>query len=168
MSQEELFSEKEIPALDLIYKRAIHSYDGMVDRINAQDQKIQSLFGLSSLITVSIPIIGSGTEKPLDLCWVIPMFLLFLASICIGLYAIFSERMTAIKVASDPKVLLGEDWRRLSLKGFQYYWTKDAGESFENNLKVIDKKWRAARLMSVLIGLEVAAILAWATFRAWS
>ena len=166
-------SKKDVSTLDLIYHRAVKSYEIMVGRIDAQDRKILLLIGWSSGITAASPALAKIPDPCLDmpviLIWIIPILILvlFAWTIVIGMRAAFSEKMTRVRL-THPKILLEDQWVNLTSEQFKRFSIEKAGDSFDKNKSIVHKKWIAAYTMAILISFEALCIFFWAFFtRLW-
>ncbi len=151
-------SEIDYPSVPLAYELIPASYEMIAQRIEAVDQRVQSLLAFSVTLTVAVLVIFSPSRADLD--FAAPLFLAAMAAfaflIIVGLFARALWHVTVV----SPKELF-EGWLDLPEDDFKVrsiYW---AGEHFEQNVNVVNKKSRLANVMTVLFLFEAGFLLIW-------
>ena len=134
------------------------SYEMIAQRIEAVDQRVQSLLAFSVTLTIAVLVIFSPSRA--DLGNAKPSFPVAMAAFCllivVGLIARARWHVTLV----SPKELY-EGWLDLPQNEFKVrsiYW---AGEHFEQNVSVVNKKSRLANVMTALFLFEASFLLIW-------
>ena len=148
----------ENSSLDLSYQIAIRSYDVLVQRITAMDQRIQSLVALSCAITAAIPILVRNSFLVKNTCLMALLAALFIATISIGLYAlVFLKNITDL----DPRTF-HRHYVNLPEEKFKQSVLEYAGKHYQKNSELLRSKWVCSGWISALICSETLLIVIWA------
>ena len=150
--------ESQYPSVDLAYDFVKLSYDWMVTRLEAINSKMQGLLMFSVTITVAIPVIAKSTFDNISFSsiWFIMAMVVFIFLVGIG---ILGMRMGSI-VMPHPKMLY-DKYLYCSHWEFQkrtIYW---AGEHFDKNKALIDKKAAFRDIMTFCLIIEILCIVIW-------
>ena len=158
MEREGNDEESRYPSVDLAYEFVKPSYDWMVTRFEAINSKIQGLLTFAATITVAFPIITKAIFS--DIAFSSPWFYVATAAFAflvvtgiVGL-RIGSITLLSCKILYD-KYLHYSHWK---FKQMVIYW---AGEHFNENKKLIDKKAYFGDAMTIFLLVEILCICLW-------
>lgn len=151
-------AEEKWPSVHLAYDFVKPSYDWLQNRLDAVNARIEFLLTLSFSITTVAPIFAKAVFSDIDFgaFWFVAAMAVFVLTAIIGLIGrIFS----GFKVVS-PKKLYGKwlGWSEWKFKKNAIYW---AGEHFQYNASLINKKANFGIAMTVLLAMEVVFIVFW-------
>jgi hypothetical protein len=150
--------ESKYPSVGLAYEFVKPSYDWMLNRIEAVNNKLQGLLTLATAITFSMPIFAKAIFDEVDFQSVlfygaIVAYILFVG---IGMFGI---RMGKVKLVHPQK--LYEQWLSDSTWEFRKDTIYFAGLDFEDNKKIIDKKSLLSAIMNIVLVGEILAFIFW-------
>ena len=151
-------SEREWPGVAPAQAYVLPSYQWMVARYEAADSRIQSLLTFVATVTFAVPTLSRAIrpEIPLRSRWFICAVGIAVLVAGIGLYA----RLTGSLVLPSPAAL----WQtsmKLSTWEFQRDAFYFAGQHYEANRKIVNRKAAAAGIMVVLFACELLLMLIW-------
>lgn len=158
MEDKEYDDESKYPSVDLAYEFVKPSYDWMAPRLEAINSKIQGLLTFAATITVAIPIITKAIFNDIvfNSSWFYAAMVAFAVLVVTGIMGL---RIGSIMMLS-PKNLYNKylhySEREFKLKVI--YW---AGEHFEENRKLVDKKARFRDTITILVLVEIVFICLW-------
>ncbi len=152
------FLESQYPSVDLAYEFVKPSYDWMLTRFEAANSKIQGLLTFSATITASLPIIAKAIINNVDFSslWFIGAIATFVFLVLTGI--------VGMKVGSiilvHPKILHDKylDYSHWKFRQQVIYW---AGEHFNINKGIIDKKMQLRDIMIIFLLAEILCIVLW-------
>lgn len=150
---------EELPGLDLAYERAMASYQEIVARYDAANQRIDGLLTLTSTVTLAAPIVMAAAGGEPD--FRSPLFVAAVVFFSVGLILGVGARGFFGGTRIIGPSSLYEDWLELSPPEFKLngiYW---AGEHFRQTATAVWRKSWAAHALTVLFILEGAALLLW-------
>lgn len=148
------------PGTDLAYELAKSSYSIVADRLDSVNRRIQSLVSLSVTITLAVPTIARAVyaDVPFESGWFWGGCLAFLATLCLGAYG----RVGGTLDIFDPMVF-HQKWLSLEPPEFKRHFTYYAGEAFNENRSLVNRKGNIALTMTILLTIEVGLFLGWLT-----
>ena len=148
----------QYPSVDLAYDFVKSSYDWMVTRFEAINSKIQGLLTFAATITAALPIIAKAIFS--DTNFSSPCFYVAMAAfVFLVITGIAGLRIGSITLLS-PKMLYDKylHYSHWEFKQMVIYW---AGEHFNENKKLIDKKAYFRDTMTVFLLMEILCICLW-------
>lgn len=150
--------EKDYPAVELAYPIAIASYENIIKRVDALENRTQNLMAFAATLTVAIPAMTAGRGLTYRSGWFITALILFGLANIVG---ITSRLKGDIALLSPQRIYQTElhklDWE---FKKDAIYW---AGENFAHNNNVILGRNRLVILMSIIFLAEAAVLAVWAS-----
>lgn len=150
--------ESQYPSVDLAYDFIKPSYDWMVSRFEAINSKIQGLLTFAATITAALPIIAKVIFS--DVAFTSPWFYVAMVAFAfLTVIGIVGMRIGTITLLS-PKNLYDKylHYSHWEFKQKVIYW---AGEHFNANKKLIDKKARLRDIMAISLLVEILSIYLW-------
>ena len=158
MEREGNDEESQYPSVDLAYEFVKPSYDWMVTRLEAINSKIQGLLTFAATITVALLIITKAIFS--DIAFSSPWFCVATAAFAfLVVTGIVGLRTGSIMLLSSKelydKYLHYSHWK---FKQMVIYW---AGEHFNDNKKLIDKKAYFRDIMTISLLVEILFICLW-------
>jgi hypothetical protein len=149
---------KEIyPSIELTYPLAIASYDVARVRLDAMDNRIQTLMMIGSTVSSALIVLLSGRGLRPASGWFILAMLAFLAALVVGTYGrLFGVLgVIGIKTLFDSYLGLAE----VEFKKDMIYY---AGKTLRENIALIKRKNDLAAWSMALFGLELICLSVWA------
>jgi hypothetical protein len=143
------------PGVEEAYDFVLPSYQWAITRFEAADSRIQALQVFIVTITIAVTTIGGKDALHSAPVWGALLFAT--VSVFIGLVA---RCMGAISVSS-PAALFCSEWLSKDPWTFRKDMLSFAGEHFEKNRRLINRKGLAAIVMTGLFALEVVLLLIW-------
>ncbi len=150
--------ESQYPSVDLAHELVKPSYDWMVTRLEAINSKIQGLLTLADTVTAALPIITKALFS--DIAFSSPWFYVAMAAFAfLVVTGIVGLRIGSIMLLS-PKILYDKylHYSHWEFKQKVIYW---AGEHFDKNKKLIDKKAYFRDAMTIFLLVEILCICLW-------
>jgi uncharacterized membrane protein YadS len=152
-------SEEETwPAVGFAYDFVFPSYQMMASRVEAMATRIQAIMTFAATVSLGFPVLGQAVNKTISF-WSAPFLgaiALFVILMCFGVIVRdFGEFM----VVSPSKVYATS--LHLSEWEFKRDAIHTAGRCFDHNSALANRKAELAKVMSVLLLLEVLCFLAW-------
>jgi hypothetical protein len=146
------------PGVPLAYDFVSLSYSWILQRLDAVDSRMQTLQAFAATITLGAPILAASVVKDVDFRspWFALALVAFVAVVVTGAVARAWGSVTLI----TPKVLY-DQWLGYSEWEFKKNAIYFAGQHFEANRSLVDRKGWAGLAMTALLLLEVASLLAW-------
>lgn len=149
--------QNQYPAVELAYPLAIASYESILKRIDALENRTQTLMAFAATLTVAVPAMTAGRGLKFSSGWFITALVLFGIANIIG---VISRLKGDIALLSPQKIYQTElhkpDWE---FKKDAIYW---AGENFAHNNALILKRHRIIIYMSLIFFAEALALAVWA------
>lgn len=150
--------ESQYPSVDLAYEFVKPSYDWMVSRIETINNKIQGLSTFAVTITTALPIITKAIFNNIAFSslWFYMAMVAFAFLVVTGIVGL---RIGSI-VLLNPKILYDKylHYSHWEFKQMVIYW---AGEHFNENKKLIDKKAYFRDTMTIFLLVEILCICLW-------
>jgi len=159
MSEEiEVTDEDKWPAVHQAYDFVLPSYQGLLGRVEAAGTRAQAIMTFASSVTLGFPLLQRAiNEKALFTTPAVLVALAFFVSLMvIGIVARESDRIKLVNPArlyGDSLYLSPWEFKRDAI----YY----AGQCFDHNRRLVDRKALLCRLMSYLLIGEILALLMW-------
>lgn len=150
--------ESRYPSVTLAYEFTKSSYDWMLNRIEAMNNKIQGLLTLATAITAAMPILAKAMFDNVDFhsAWFYGVIATYILLVIIGTYGLAMGWVRLV----HPSILY-EKW--LSDSPFEFM--KDTiyfgGQDFKDNKKIIDTKSQLRNIMNILLLGELLMIIYW-------
>ena len=146
------------PGVHIAYDFVPWSYTWILQRLDAVDSRMQTLQAFAATITLGAPILAASVVKDVDFrsAWFALALVAFVAVIVIGAVARAWGSVTLI----TPKVLY-DKWLDYPEWEFKKNAIYVAGQHFEANRSLVNRKGWAGLAMTLLLLLEVAFLLAW-------
>jgi hypothetical protein len=156
--QSELEMEKQFAAVKYAYDFALPSYQWAILRFEAAVTRIHGLMMFAATMTLGAPVIGRALSDQVRFSsvWFIMALVLFVVLMILGLIA---REYGTLRLVG-PSVLY-EKVLDLSEREFKRYVVYYAGQHFEHNRSLIEKKSLAAMIMAVQLFAETLAIVIW-------
>ena len=154
----EMSLESQYPSTDLAYDFVKPSYDWMVTRFEAINSKIQGLLAFAVTITAALLIITKAIFS--DIAFSSPWFYVAMtAFVFLVVTGIVGLRIGSIMLLS-PKILYDKylHYPHWKFKQRVIYW---AGEHFNKNKNIIDKKACFRDTMTIFLLVEILCICLW-------
>ena len=159
MTEESLSLEQlkeNYPGVDLAYNLAVSAYDVVSKRLDAVDNRLQTILTLG--IAVSLPILPLASAKniPFRSLWFYVAALAFVAAIVTAVIGRVRGRVIALHPAT-----LYEKWLHYSEWEFKKNFIHFAGEHFEANRQLVDRRNTLTVWASILFLAEALAVAVW-------
>lgn len=159
--EEELNGEEaQFPSVELAYEFVKPSYDWMLIRFEAVNNKIQNLLTFAVSITAALPLFTKAIFDEVNFCsgWFYSIIVFFAFLVIIG---VIGMRIGVITLV-HPEKLFNEC---LNLSNWEFrktmiFW---AGEHFNANNKIIDKKCLLRDIMIIFLLVEILFAIVWIT-----
>jgi hypothetical protein len=146
------------PAVDKAYDFVIPSYQLMVGRFEAADNRLTSLLSLAATLTLAAPIFAKNVQPTIS--FASPLFVLGMVLFLLGSAAGICGRVIGGVKLPDPMVIY-ENYLEDSEWEFKKNQIFFAGRHFDYNVQAIRKKGNASLFVSVVLLLEVVVFTAW-------
>lgn len=134
------------------------SYQMMLSRYEAADGRLNSLLGTIATLTLAAPLIAKSINPEINFVswWFLLAMAAFLVSLVVGIRA----RVSGFITLPSPRLLYE---RHLSdpLPEFRRRQIQLAGKHFHKNADAIRGKGNVAIALTVLLGCEIALLVAW-------
>jgi hypothetical protein len=156
MTEEEL--KKNYPGIAHGYDFVLPSYAWMLTRMEAANTRIQSMQTFFSTFTFAVPAAAKALNPQLS--FVAGRFLLAMTAFgVLMIVGILTGSRSAIMLA-HPNLVYEKwlHWPEFEFKKNAISW---AGEHFQYNISLLQKKARAASWMTALFLIELMFLLAW-------
>ncbi len=153
-------TEKAYPSVHLAYDLALASYEWAEKRLEAADSRAQTLLALATTVTLAFVPLALQRGLSARSAWFILAIIAFASGIVLGMTARLQGSLRLIA----PKALY-EAWLHYSHWEFKknlIYW---AGEHFELNRALINRKGRLLTAASLSFLVEAALLLSWGACR---
>lgn len=146
------------PSVDIAYDLVERSYKVMLERLQSVDSRIQGLQTVVVTLTLATPVFSAGIVRDISLLspWFFAAIIAFLAAMICGVVGRASGYVTLV----NPKVIY-EKWLHFAEWEFKknaIYW---AGEHYEANASLVNRKGRFLTAMSLLFVAEILLFLGW-------
>lgn len=146
------------PSADLAYKIAVDSYDVLIKRLDAVDGRIQTLLAFAVSTSAIVPSIGGARGLPFSSPWFAAAAATMAVAVLLGAYA----RLGGAVRVLDPKPIR-EGWLHFDEYEFKIYMIGQAAEDFDENHRLLQRKWVLAVIITALFLLEAVALSVWVT-----
>jgi len=144
------------PSTELAYEFVQFSYRVAISRLQAIDSKIQWLLTSATAITVAVPIFAKAISVGFSSRWFYAAMTAYVVLVTVGVYGM---RMGTVKVI-DLKKLYNE-WLHKDIWEFKKDGVFFAGEDFNDNKGLIDKKSLFRNIMAIILLGEILCIVVW-------
>lgn len=153
-------NEEEYPSLELAYEYVFYSYEWMLRRLEAAEDRIQRLLIFVTTLTVGFPIVVASLNKDAKLIsgwWGV------FAGLAVAEFAVFViicmlARSVGGMIFPNPGNLTSTKWLSQSKQEFRSYMIRYAGKHHTKNNNGVKLKWW---LTNVAIGIFAAEGLCW-------
>jgi hypothetical protein len=158
VKSEEERSEDKWPSVDLAYDIALLSYNWLQQRLDAVTKKTQFLLTTASSITLATPVFAKALLPDITFSslWFETAICVFVLTIVVGLVGWMRGGLELLSPQKLYKESLGKSvWE---FKKDIVFW---AGEHFENNASLVNRRANLSIAMSVFLVLEIVLFVAW-------
>ena len=147
-------TEKDLPALDLVYPLAMDSFRDITARIKAQDERIQRIVTLALALTAAVP-------ASYQLFGIAPNLIILLLAgacflVCLALCVIASVK-TEMLILSAEKLF--NDYLHIPEFVYKVALIKYAGEAHKENLKHVTKRYNLLLWALIFLAAEVILLV---------
>jgi hypothetical protein len=155
-----LSGPKYFPAVDRAYDFVIPSYQLLINRFEAADNRLTALLTLASTLTLAVPIFAKNVQP--NISFNSPLFIVgMLIFLVIAIVGIWGRSVGSIALP-DPMVLYNEN-----LTDSEWEFKKNliffAGEGFNSNTQAIRRKGNLSAFLSAALLVEIIVFVAWIT-----
>ena len=150
-------STKELSSVDLAYDLAISYYEVTERRWDAINSRLQRLLTLLLPLVLAVPAASKILDLNIDTVILIAAEGFVFVSIVLCLVGCSHGTQRHI----DSSIIY-EDYLELKPLKFKEYMIKFAGENFEQNVKIINRKWRFYVISIISFCLGVLLLVLWA------
>ncbi len=158
VGQEQKSPVQTWPSVGLAYEFVIPSYQWMLMRLEAQDSRIHTLQAFAATVTLAVSTVAPSIRKSILFSspWVLGSVFLFLLIVAIGIFA----RTWGALILANPRIAYDKclHYSEWEFKKNALYW---AGQHFDANLSLINKKARLVLTMTWIFAMETITILIW-------
>lgn len=144
------------PSTELAYEFVQFSYSVAISRLQAIDSKIQWLLTSATAITVAVPIFAKAISVGFSSRWFYAAMVAYVLLVVIGIWGM---RMGSVKVI-DLKTLYNK-WLHKDIWEFKKDGIFFAGQDFNDNKGLIDKKSLIRDIMAIILLGEILCIVVW-------
>ena len=149
---------KKWPGVDHAYEFVIPSYNWLLARFEAANNRIQTMQAFAASITLAIPITARSLNP--DIAFQDWRFLL---AVCLAgavvVVGVIGRQSGNLALVNPAKLWASSlSWGSAEFKKNAIYW---AGENFNANNTAIANKWKLANWMMALFCVELLMFLAW-------
>lgn len=147
---------KLFPGVELAYPIAIASYDAIAKRLDFVDGRIQTLLAFVVTTTAVVPSVANARGISFRSLWFILAMLVVATTLAVGSYARHSGKIHTL----DPGTLY-DRWLSYSEWEFKknlIYW---AGDAYNSNVALLERKWQLSVVITFLFFLEAVLLVAW-------
>lgn len=148
--------QENYPSVELAYPIAIASYETALKRLDALDNRVQTLMTFAATVMLAVPAVAANKGLSFKSGWFITALVLFLIANAFGIAA----RLRGHICLLSPETLYNEylglsEWE---FKKDAIYW---AGVNFKHNNNLILHRHRLMVMMLIFFLLEVEALAVW-------
>jgi hypothetical protein len=154
---EPTLSEK-FPSIDSAYEIAIASYENVTKRIDSTDGRIQTLLTFALAAYIAVPTLLKNDVASFFSWPFITSVALLAVALGFGAYARFVGKIKMLRPKS-----LWDGWLHLSPAQFKLDMIFFAGEDYEANVKLLEKKWNLGIASLITFALSLVFLMVWAT-----
>jgi hypothetical protein len=140
----------------LAYDIAINSYESVIRRLDHVDGRIQTLLAFMVTTTAIVPTVANSRGLSFRSLWLYLALACLTGGLLLGSYA---RHLGEVQMLHPTK--LYEKWLGLSEWEFKKDLIYFAGQDFEHNKTLVERKWRASVTLTVLFFLEAAFLVVW-------
>jgi hypothetical protein len=144
------------PSTELAYEFVQFSYNVAISRLQAIDSKIQGLLTSATAITVAVPVFAKAIGVGFSSRW---FYMAVVAYIMLVVIGVSGMRIGKVKVIDLKK--LYNQWLQKDIWQFKKDGIFFAGEDFDDNKRLIDKKSLFRDIMAVVLLGEILCIVRW-------
>ncbi len=154
-------SKERWPSVEPAYAFVLPSYQMLMSRFEAADNRISALLSLMSTLTLAVPVFARSIDPGVS--FKSPLFiggLLFFA--CGSAFGVWG-RVTGSVTLPDPAVLYTDNLHKTVWR-FQKDQIYRAGQHFAANAAAVEAKGGFALIVTVALLAEVAMFVSWLSF----
>jgi hypothetical protein len=146
------------PGVEHAYAFVLPSYQLLVGRFEAADNRLTAFLTLASTLTLAAPVFAKSIRPEISFrsMWFVIGVSCFLAATVVGI----AGRLYGGLVLPDPN-LLYDKTLHLNAWKFKRHAIDFAGRHFQRNVRAVRVKGNLSILISVLLALEISAFLLW-------
>jgi hypothetical protein len=150
--------EEQYPSVDLAYEFVKSSYDWMLNRIEAMNNKIQGLLTLATTITAAMPILAKAmfTNVSFQSVWFAVAMVIYILLVIVGIIGVSTGTVRLIHPMN-----LYEKWLSDSPFDFKKDTIYFSGQDFEDNKKALEVKSLLRTIMNILLLGELLMLIYW-------
>jgi Na+/glutamate symporter len=146
------------PGVETAYDFVVPSYQMLMSRFEAADNRLTALITFASSITLGGPLFAKAVRPDID--FNSPAFWIGMACATLGVICGVIGRIHGRIILPNPTVMYDK-----SLRDSQWTFKKDAiffaGQNFTANVAVVDAKGRYATVLTIAILIEVWMFTIW-------
>lgn len=147
---------EEYPSVELAYPFAVSAYEVAQKRLDAVDSKLQTLIAAGVSLSLAVPAIAISKGIRFDSFWFMVATVFFFLAVCVGVYARITGDLRAINPMRVYKHMLHLSHTQFKIDAL--YW---AGEDFEVNRKMIERKARLGTYALIAFFIEAVSVAVW-------
>jgi hypothetical protein len=159
MNSEPIETDREQwPAVDAAFQFVLPSYQMLMSRFEAADNRLTALLTFASSVTLGVPLIGRSLNSNASFSspWFAGGVLFFIVGAVFGVWGRVSGTITL----PNPTVLFNEN-----LHKSEWAFKKDqifrSGKHFVANVEAVERKGGFAFILTAALLLEVLAFVIW-------
>ncbi|MDT5268320.1 MAG: hypothetical protein QOH49_506 [Acidobacteriota bacterium] len=156
MSEEDKVSSAGFPSVVLAYPLALASYDQMQKRMDVVENRLQTLLGFTTTLTLALIAAVSGKAVSFQSGWFYAGLAFFGLGEALGVYAKLSGSLQVLSPATLYREWL--TWGEWEFKKNMVFW---AGEAYAVNKREVNRKGNMASMSAILFLLEAAGFAVW-------
>lgn len=155
---DDVSDETKWPGVEQAYNFVIPSYEWMQQRLDAVHGHIQAIQAFAATVIVAAPVLAAAVVKDIDLgsTWFLSAMAVFVSLVVSGTVA---RAFGAIQLLSPKK--LHDRWLHYHPWEFKKNAVYFAGEHWNSNKTLIDRKGWCANLMTLAFIAQVGLLVAW-------
>ena len=152
--------EKTYPSVELVYPIAVASYDAALRRLDTIDGRLQTVLAFIVTTFAALASIANAHGVSFHSRWFYVAAFLLAGSVAFGTHSRLAGKVKLL----DPN-LLYDHWLRQETWDFQKNFIAYAGDAFEANLSLVDRKWRSTVTLILIFCAQTVALLVWVAAR---
>jgi hypothetical protein len=154
----QLTDEEKWPSVDVAYGFVLPSYQLLVGRFEAADNRIASLMTLASSVMVAVPILARAVTPDISFRspWFIAALVVFALIMVCGLVA----RIKGVLVLPNPGIIHATGLSKPEWK-FKADALHISGQHFDANARAINAKGNWSIWLTALLALQIVWLVAW-------
>ena len=136
----------------------VPSYQFMLSRLEAVDSRLQTVVAFVATVTLAVPAMSRALQPAISFesAWFVSAVVLALATIALGSAVRLSGALSLV----NPATVYAQ-WLHLSQWEFQRHALYYAGQHFEANGALVNRKARGVFVMTSLFLLELICLFVW-------